>query len=67
MTEEELRKRERRKRKNQKAAQKKKNKWFEARKNTFVYVSGLPNDISQDELSEFFKRCGVIRLDPSTG
>ena len=35
--------------------------------NTFVYVSGLPLDITEAELKEFFTKCGVIRLDPNTG
>lgn len=35
--------------------------------NTFVYVSGLPNDITLDELKEFFNKCGAIMLDPHTG
>lgn len=35
--------------------------------NTFVYVSGLPNDITLDELKEFFNKCGAIMIDPHTG
>ena len=35
--------------------------------NTFVYVSGLPLDITMEEIKEFFAKCGVIRLDPNTG
>ena len=47
--------------------QKKKQKWFEAKTNSFVYASGLPQDITQEELKEFFTKCGVIMLDPNTG
>ena len=35
--------------------------------NTFVYAQGLPLDIDQDELKEFFTKCGVIRFDTNTG
>jgi HIV Tat-specific factor 1 len=40
-----LRKKEARKQKKKKQQQKKKQKWFEAKMNTFVYVSGLPEDV----------------------
>jgi HIV Tat-specific factor 1 len=35
--------------------------------NTFIYVQGLPNDITHDELKEYFVRCGVLRIDPGNG
>ena len=35
--------------------------------NTFVYASGLPEDISADELKEFFNKCGAIMINPYTG
>ena len=35
--------------------------------NTFIYVNGLPNDISEEELTEFFKKCGAIMIDPYSG
>lgn len=35
--------------------------------NTFIYVSGLPNDIDIDELAAFFKKCGAIMIDPYSG
>ena len=35
--------------------------------NTFVYVTGLPNDISVDELKTFFNKGGAIMIDPRTG
>lgn len=35
--------------------------------NTSVYVSGLPQDITIQELDEHFTRCGIVRLDPHTG
>ena len=63
LTEEEIKKREQKKQKRKRAAQKKKGKWFAARMNTFIYVNGLPLDITEEELKEFFAKCGVIRLD----
>jgi len=35
--------------------------------NTFIYIQGLPNDITKEELKEYFTRCGVMRLDAVTG
>ena len=63
LSEEELKKREQKKLKRKRAAQNKKKKWFDARQNTFVYAQGLPKDITEDELMEFFKKCGVLKID----
>jgi len=35
--------------------------------NTFVYACGLPDDVDEAELKEFFKKCGAIMIDPRTG
>jgi HIV Tat-specific factor 1 len=35
-------------------------------KNTHVYVTGLPNDITRDEVAEHFVKAGVILKDPDT-
>eukprot|EP00920_Eleutheroschizon_duboscqi_P012104 GHVT01029018.1.p1 GENE.GHVT01029018.1~~GHVT01029018.1.p1 ORF type:complete len:471 (-),score=156.82 GHVT01029018.1:61-1473(-) len=40
--------------------------WIKAKINPNVYVSGLPEDVSFDELCTFFKRAGVLKLDPDT-
>jgi HIV Tat-specific factor 1 len=53
--------------KKQKQKEKKRNKWYEAKINSNVYVSGLPKDITDHELSEFFSKCGFIRKDEKTG
>ena len=45
----------------------KKNKWFEDKHNTFIYVSGLPRDITASELSKYFVKCGSLKVDPHTG
>ena len=67
MTEEEIKKKEQKKQKRKRSQQKKKAKWFEARMNTFVYVSGLPLNIDEEELKVFFNKCGAIMIDPNTG
>ncbi len=50
-----------------KAGQKRKAEegWFEMdeSKNTNVYVSGLPDDITPKEFEEFMSKCGVIMFD----
>lgn len=46
---------------------KKKAKWYSARLNTNLYATGLPRDVTLDELKAFFEKAGVIRLDPATG
>uniref|UniRef100_A0AAY4B025 17S U2 SnRNP complex component HTATSF1 n=1 Tax=Denticeps clupeoides TaxID=299321 RepID=A0AAY4B025_9TELE len=42
--------------------------WFDVEKdkNTNVYVSGLPPDITSDEFVEFMSKCGIIMRDPIT-
>ncbi|KAK2828186.1 hypothetical protein Q5P01_019220 [Channa striata] len=42
--------------------------WFEIddHKNTNVYVSGLPPDISTEEFVELMSKCGIVMRDPIT-
>uniref|UniRef100_A0A7N6ACN8 17S U2 SnRNP complex component HTATSF1 n=1 Tax=Anabas testudineus TaxID=64144 RepID=A0A7N6ACN8_ANATE len=42
--------------------------WFEIddNKNTNVYVSGLPPDISNEEFVEMMSKCGIVMRDPIT-
>ncbi|CAJ1063606.1 HIV Tat-specific factor 1 isoform X1 [Xyrichtys novacula] len=42
--------------------------WFDIddHKNTNVYVSGLPPDISSDEFVEVMSKCGIVMRDPIT-
>ncbi|XP_074528159.1 17S U2 SnRNP complex component HTATSF1 [Halichoeres trimaculatus] len=42
--------------------------WFDIddNKNTNVYVSGLPPDISTDEFAELMSKCGIVMRDPIT-
>lgn len=35
--------------------------WFELKNNTSVYVSGLPEGVTEEEIAAEFSRCGVIK------
>uniref|UniRef100_A0A1J3CJ78 Splicing factor U2AF-associated protein 2 n=1 Tax=Noccaea caerulescens TaxID=107243 RepID=A0A1J3CJ78_NOCCA len=37
--------------------------WFELKVNPHIYVTGLPNDVSLEEVSEVFSKCGIIKED----
>ena len=37
------------------------------RPNPHVYVTGLPPDVTADELNDHFRKCGLIRVDTDTG
>lgn len=55
---------------NQKKRKKKKkkgDKWKATKKNTWVYVNGLPLDVTVQEVHDFFSKCGVIQQDVTTG
>lgn len=43
--------------------------WFEMdeEKNTNVYVSGLPEDITMQEFQELMTKCGIIMVEEETG
>lgn len=51
-----------------KSNEKKEATWFEINdeKNTNVYVSGLPPDITDDEFQELMSKYGIIMKDPAT-
>jgi HIV Tat-specific factor 1 len=40
--------------------------WFDLKKNTSVYVTGLPDDVTVAEIAETFQKCGIIKEDPET-
>lgn len=40
--------------------------WFELKVNTHVYVTGLPEDVTFEEVAEVFSKCGIIKEDPDT-
>ncbi|EHA8588993.1 putative splicing factor U2AF-associated protein 2 [Cocos nucifera] len=49
-----------------KEANKPPDSWFELKVNTHVYVTGLPDDVTIDEVVEVFSKCGIIKEDPET-
>jgi HIV Tat-specific factor 1 len=49
-----------------KEANKPPDSWFELKVNTHVYVTGLPDDVTFDEIVEVFSKCGIIKEDPET-
>ncbi|XP_044499616.1 splicing factor U2AF-associated protein 2 isoform X2 [Mangifera indica] len=40
--------------------------WFDLKVNTHVYVTGLPDDVTEEEVMEVFSKCGIIKEDPET-
>ncbi|KAG4919692.1 hypothetical protein JHK85_057973 [Glycine max] len=44
-----------------KEANKPPDSWFELKINTHVYVTGLPEDVTTDEIVEVFSKCGIIK------
>ncbi|CAN6471855.1 unnamed protein product [Victoria cruziana] len=49
-----------------KEANKQPDGWFELKVNTHVYVTGLPDDATLDEVVDVFSKCGIIKEDPET-
>ncbi|GFP95776.1 hiv tat-specific factor 1 homolog, partial [Phtheirospermum japonicum] len=49
-----------------KEANKPPDSWFELKVNTHVYVTGLPDDVTTEEVVEVFTKCGIIKEDPET-
>jgi hypothetical protein len=41
--------------------------WLKTKSNPNIYISGLPADIQEEELSDLFKQSGQLKLDPETG
>jgi HIV Tat-specific factor 1 len=62
-----LLKREKNKKKAKRQAEKRKEKWYCPKINTFVYISGLPLDITEEELKDFMTKAGILRIDLNTG
>lgn len=58
---------ERNRKKKQKLKEKKKQKWYNSKIQSSIYIQGLPKDITRNEVVEFFSRAGVLRLDHDTG
>ena len=66
LTDEKIKILEKNKKKLDKFKEKKKEKWYAPKVNSNIYISGLPKDITEFELAEYFSRCGFIRKDPKT-
>ncbi|CAN6339512.1 unnamed protein product [Urochloa humidicola] len=49
-----------------KEANKPPDSWFDLKVNTHVYVNGLPEDVTVEEIVEVFSKCGIIKEDPET-
>ncbi|KAL6640465.1 hypothetical protein ACP70R_021588 [Stipagrostis hirtigluma subsp. patula] len=49
-----------------KEANKPPDSWFDLKVNTHVYVNGLPDDVTVEEIAEVFSKCGIIKEDPET-
>lgn len=49
-----------------KEANKPPDSWFDLKVNTHVYVNGLPDDVTLEEIVEVFSKCGIIKEDPET-
>ncbi|EGR27521.1 RNA binding domain protein [Ichthyophthirius multifiliis] len=60
---EDIRKIKRKKAKQRRQNEKKKEKWYNPKYNTYIYISGLPKNITIEKLDQFFSRAGVIRKD----
>jgi HIV Tat-specific factor 1 len=52
--------------KKRKKKKKKNDKWKRAKTNTWVYVNGLPLDVTIQEVHDHFAKCGVIQTDLAT-
>ena len=35
--------------------------------NTFIYITGLPMDITEEQLKVFCSKAGILRIENSTG
>ncbi|KRX03910.1 hypothetical protein PPERSA_12115 [Pseudocohnilembus persalinus] len=63
---EEIKKIEKNRKKSKKQAEKRKQKLRELKANSYIYIQGLPEDIDQDALIEFFGKAGIIKEDIQT-
>ncbi|KAH9310841.1 hypothetical protein KI387_025876, partial [Taxus chinensis] len=50
----------------EKEANKPPDTWFDLKVNTHVYVTGLPEDVTLEEIIEVFSKCGIVKEDPDT-
>jgi HIV Tat-specific factor 1 len=45
------------------AKEQQKQGWFQLKKNTSIYIEGLPDDVTVKEVGEIFSKCGIIKED----
>ncbi|GLE03006.1 hypothetical protein PINS_up011885 [Pythium insidiosum] len=55
------------KKRKKKKSKSKGGRWQKAKSNTWVYVNGLPLDVTLEEVRDHFAKCGVIQTDLVTG
>lgn len=67
MTADELKAKELKRLKRKRYQQNRKNKWFDNKNNTYIYITGLPDDVTKQELQKYFLKCGSLKIDPHTG
>jgi RNA recognition motif-containing protein len=63
LTAEEIRVLEKKRKKHLKQKEKKKQKLKENKLNLFVYIKGLPEDVTEEEIDAYFQKAGMIKLD----
>ncbi|GJD08974.1 HIV Tat-specific factor 1 [Galdieria sulphuraria] len=69
LTLEDLKKKERKRLKRAEQKKKKRERWNEevAKNNTSVYFTGIPSDATEEEVVEFFSKCGILKVDAYSG
>nr|BAN64239.1 conserved hypothetical protein [Babesia bovis] len=40
--------------------------WIDSNRNLSVYITGLPDDVTSEEIANVFRRAGLIKIDPIT-
>jgi HIV Tat-specific factor 1 len=45
------------------AKEQQKQGWFQLKKNTSIYIEGLPDDVTVEEVGQVFSKCGIIKED----
>jgi len=69
LTLEDLKKKEKKRLKRMEQKKKKRERWNEeaAKNNTSVYFTGIPSDATEEEVAQFFSKCGILKVDPYSG
>ena len=50
-----------------KRKRRKRKRWNPKAANTSIYISGLPDDVTEEELANFCAKCGILKLNDDTG